>query len=112
DDAAPYLSKRFVDAQWEFRGKFLNGIQEQRPRWKRAVAAAENSMGETVGRTYVKMYFPPESKAKMEQLVADLRTAMKNRITNLQWMSADTKAKAIDKLAHFTVKIGYPSKWR
>src|SRR6185503_20142025 len=78
----------------------------------RAVSAAENSMGETVGRTYVKMYFPPESKAKMEQLVADLRTAMKNRINNLQWMSPETKAKALDKLAHFTVKIGYPSKWR
>ena len=112
DDAAPYLSKRFVDAQWEFRSKFLNGTQEQRPRWKRAVAAAEGSLGEAIGREYVRLYFGPDSKAKMEQLVADLRTAMGNRIRNVEWMGADTKAKALDKLAHFTVKIGYPSKWR
>jgi putative endopeptidase len=112
DDAAPLLSKRFVDTHWEFHAKFLNGAKEQRPRWKRAVGAAEGEMGEAIGRTYVADYFPPESKAKMEQLVADLRTAMKGRIENLQWMSAETKARALDKLAHFTVKIGYPSKWR
>jgi putative endopeptidase len=112
DDAAPLLSKRFVDTHWEFHSKFLNGAKEQRPRWKRAVGAAEGEMGEAIGRTYVADYFPPESKAKMEQLVADLRTAMKGRIENLQWMSAETKARALDKLAHFTVKIGYPSKWR
>jgi putative endopeptidase len=112
DDAAPLLSKRFVDTHWEFHAKFLNGAKEQRPRWKRAVGAAEGEMGEAIGRTYVADYFPPESKAKMEQLVADLRTAMKGRIENLQWMSAETKARALNKLAHFTVKIGYPSKWR
>jgi putative endopeptidase len=112
DDAAPLLSKRFVDAEWEFRSKFLNGAQEQRPRWKRAVDAVENSLGEGVGRTYVAEYFPPESKAKMEKLVADLRTAMKRRIDNLQWMAPETKATAAEKLAKFNVKIGYPSKWR
>jgi len=112
DDAAPLLSKRFVDTHWEFRSKFLNGTQEQRPRWKRAVSAAEGSMGEAIGRTYVGEYFPPESKAKMEKLVADLRTAMKNRIEGLQWMGPETKARALDKLSKFTVKIGYPSKWR
>jgi putative endopeptidase len=112
DDAAPLLSKRFVDTQWEFRSKFLNGTKEQRPRWKRAVQAAEGSLGEAIGRTYVADYFPPESKAKMEQLVADLRTAMKGRIENVQWMSPETKARALDKLAKFTVKIGYPSQWR
>ena len=112
DDAAPFLSKRFVDAQWEFRSKFLQGTEEQRPRWKRAVGAAEGSMGEAIGRTYVAEYFPAESKAKMEKLVADLRTAMKVRIQNLDWMSPETKTRAIDKLAKFGVKIGYPSKWR
>jgi putative endopeptidase len=112
DEAAPLLSKRFVDTNWEFRSKFLTGTQEQRPRWKRAVGAAERSMGEAIGRSYVSLYFPPESKAKMEKLVADLRTAMKGRIENLQWMGPETKKAAIDKLAHFTVKIGYPTQWR
>jgi putative endopeptidase len=112
DDAAPLLSKRFVDAHWEFRSKFLNGAQEQRPRWKRAVAASEQAMGEAIGRTYVGEYFPPESKAKMEQLVAGLRASMKGRIENVQWMSPETKARALEKLANFNVKIGYPAKWR
>jgi len=112
DDAAPLLSKRFADAEWQFRSKFLNGVTEQRPRWKRAVAATEGEMGEAIGRTYVGMYFPPESKAAMEQLVGNLRAAMKIRIQNLAWMGADTKAKALEKLSHFGVKIGYPAKWR
>ena len=112
DDAAPYLSSRFVNAQWEFRAKFLNGVEEQRPRWKRAVENAEGSMGEAIGRTYVAEYFPAESKAQMEKLVADLRVALKARIQNLQWMGTETKARALDKLANFHVKIGYPSKWR
>ncbi|MGA7616886.1 MAG: M13-type metalloendopeptidase [Thermoanaerobaculia bacterium] len=112
DDAAPLLSKRFVDMHWEFHSKFLNGAQEQRPRWKRAVGAAERGMGEAIGKTYVADYFPPESKAKMEQLVADLRVALKARIENLAWMSPETKKAALDKLAHFTVNVGYPSKWR
>ncbi|HEX8151876.1 MAG TPA: M13-type metalloendopeptidase, partial [Thermoanaerobaculia bacterium] len=112
DDAAPLLSKRFADTEWEFRSKFLGGAQEQRPRWKRAVGAAEGAMGEAIGRTYVAEYFPPESKAKMEKLVADLRAAMKNRIQNLAWMSPETKTRALDKLAKFGVKIGYPATWR
>src|SRR6266536_779874 len=112
DDAAPCLSKRFVDTNWEFRSKFLNGAEEQRPRWKRAVEAAEESMGEAIGRTYVAEYFPAESKAKMEKLVADLLAVMKTRIENLQWMGAETKARALEKLSKFGVKIGYPAKWR
>jgi putative endopeptidase len=112
DDAAPLLSKRFADTQWEFRAKFLNGVQEQRPRWKRAVSAAEGAMGEAIGRTYVAEHFPPDSKAKMEKLVSDLRAAMKARIDRLEWMGPETKAKAHDKLAKFGVKIGYPVKWR
>ena len=112
DDAAPYLSKRFVDTQWEFRAKFLNGAKEQRQRWKRAVQAAEGSMGEAIGRTYVAEHFPPESKAQMEKLVDNLRLAMKGRIEKLEWMGPETKKAALDKLSKFGVKIGYPSKWR
>ena len=112
DDAAALLSKRFADAQWEFRAKFLNGAQEQRPRWKRAVSAAEMGLGEAIGREYVKLYFGPEAKAKMEELVSNIRAAMKGRIEKLEWMGPETKAKALEKLAKFTVKIGYPSKWR
>jgi putative endopeptidase len=112
EDAAPLLSKRFVDTEWEFRSKFLNGAQEQRPRWKRAVGAAEGAMGEAIGRTYVNEYFPPESKAMMEKLVADLRGAMKGRIEKLEWMGPETRTRALEKLSKFGVKIGYPSKWR
>lgn len=112
DRAAPLLSKRFVDANWEFRSKFLAGAKEQRPRWKRAITAADNALGEAIGRTYVAQYFPSESKAKMEQLVANLLAAMKIRIEKLEWMSADTKKEALAKLANFKVKIGHPAKWR
>jgi putative endopeptidase len=112
DDIAPLLSKRFVDAQFEFRSKFLNGQPQQRERWKRAVAFAENGVGEGIGRDYVALYFPPASKAKMDQLVGNLRVALAGRIRNLTWMGAATKEQALDKLRGFNVKIGYPDKWR
>ncbi|MCM2256920.1 MAG: peptidase M13 [Vicinamibacteria bacterium] len=112
DDAAPLLSKRFVDAHWEFRAKFLNGAQEQRPRWKRAVEEAEGAMGEAIGRRYVALHFPAASKVKMDKLVADLRVAMKTRIEALPWMQPATKQAALVKLTKFGVKIGYPEKWR
>ena len=112
DQAAPYLSERFVTAQWTFRSHELGGAQEQRPRWKRAIGAVEGSIGEGLGRDYVAAYFPPESKAKMETLVAGLRTALKARIENLTWMTPETKAKALEKLSKFGVKIAYPNKWR
>ncbi len=111
DGAAPMLSKRFADANFAFRGKELNGQPEQRARWKRAVGFMNGALGESVGRVYVARYFPPESKAKMDALVADVRTALKARIEKLSWMSPETKAKALEKLAKFTVKIGYPDKW-
>jgi putative endopeptidase len=112
DQAAPYLSKPFVDAHFEFRGKTLTGQEEQRPRWKRGVRLVDSQIGEALGKLYVQAYFPPESKAKMLALVGDIRTAMKGRIERLDWMSQPTKAKALEKLAAFTVKIGYPDKWR
>ena len=112
DQAAPYLSKRFVDLQWTFRSHELAGAQAQRPRWKRSISAVEGTIGEGLGRDYVAAYFPPESKAKMQALVADLRAALKVRIANLTWMSPETKAKAQEKLSKFGVKIAYPDKWR
>lgn len=112
DDAAPRLSRRFADAQWEFRSRDLNGQPMQRPRDKRGISFAEGMLGEAVGRQYVAEYFPAESKAKMEALVANLRTALGNRIRTYSWMSAETRAAAEEKLNKFTVKIGYPNKWR
>ena len=112
DTAAPLLSKRFVDAAFEFRQKTLNGQPEQRPRWKRAVAFMNDTLGEAVGRIYVARYFPPASKEKMDALVSDIRDALRARIRALEWMGPETKAKALQKLSTFTVKIGYPIKWR
>ena len=112
DDMAPLLSQRFSDAQWGFRSRDLSGQPEQRTREKRAISFAEGSLGEATGRLYVAQYFPAESKAKMEDLVANLRTALSHRIDNLSWMGDETKAAAQEKLRKFTVKIGYPDKWR
>ncbi|MFL5296983.1 MAG: M13 family metallopeptidase [Phenylobacterium sp.] len=112
DGAAAYLSKPFVDARFAFRGKELSGQPEQQPRWKRGVAFLDGVIGESLGRVYVARYFPPESKAKMLALVGDIRTALRARIEKLEWMGPDTKAKALQKLDQFTVKIAYPDKWR
>ena len=112
DEMAPLLSRRFVDANFEFRSKFLNGQPEQRERWKRGVTFVENAMGEAIGRDYVRLYFPPDAKAKMDALVANLRTAMGARIQRLEWMGPATKEEALRKLEGFDVKIGYPEKWR
>jgi putative endopeptidase len=112
DDAAPYLSQRFVDARFEFRSKTLAGQPEQRARWKRAVVFVDGALGEAVGRAYVARYFPPQAKASIDALVANLQVALKARIEKLDWMTPETKARALDKLARFTVKIGYPAKWR
>ena len=112
DNAAPYLSEPFVQARFEFRSKELSGVEAQRDRWKRAVAAVDGAMGEAVGKAYVDRYFPPEAKAKIDALVGDLKTALGRRIDRLDWMSAATKAEARKKLANFTTKIGYPDKWK
>jgi len=112
DGAAPYLSKPFVQARFAFRNKELAGQPEEQPRWKRAVAFTDGVIGESVGRVYVARYFPPEAKAKMDALVGDIHTALKARIEKLDWMGDATKAKALEKLSKFTVKIGYPAKWR
>ncbi|HWA63612.1 MAG TPA: M13-type metalloendopeptidase [Caulobacteraceae bacterium] len=112
DNAAPFLSHRFADANFEFRGKALNGQPEQRPRWKRAAGTLNANIGEAVGSIYVARYFPPESKAKMQALVGELRAALRARIEKVTWMSPETKARALDKLSKFGVKIGYPDHFR
>lgn len=112
DQAAPLLSRAFSDAEFEFRSKFMQGQPEQRERWKRAVAFAEGAMGEAIGRDYVQLYFPADSKAKMDALVANVKAAMRTRLNGLEWMSPATKTEALAKLENFGLKIGYPEKWR
>ncbi|ACG79201.1 peptidase M13 family protein [Phenylobacterium zucineum HLK1] len=112
DGAAPLLSKRFVQANFEFRNKELAGQPELQARWKRAAAFMDRAIGESIGRVYVARYFTPDAKAKMDDLVANIRTAMAARIDKLEWMGPETKAQAHDKLRKFTVKIGYPEAWR
>ncbi|HVN99079.1 MAG TPA: M13-type metalloendopeptidase [Steroidobacteraceae bacterium] len=109
---APYLPKAYVDENFAFYGTALSDVPQIRPRWKRGVSLVENEMGEALGKIYVARYFPPQSKARMDQLVKNLLAAYRADIDKLDWMSAETKQKAQEKLARFTPKIGYPSKWR
>jgi putative endopeptidase len=112
DSASNYLSDRFVQARFAFRNKTLGGQPEIQPRWKRGVGFVNGALGEAVGRMYVAQYFTPEAKAKMDALVGNVKAALGARIQRVDWMSPETKAKALEKLAKFTVKIGYPVKWR
>jgi len=112
DSYAPLLSQPYEELNFQFRGKTLQGQEENRPRWKRGVEMVEFSLGEVVGKLYVERHFSPESKKRMVELVNNLRAAFKDGIEQLDWMSPATKAQAQDKLAKFTVKIGYPDKWR
>ncbi len=109
--AASYLSDDFVNAQFEM-GRVMSGVKQQKPRWKRALAVPDNMLGEALGELYVAKYFPPEAKAKMLALVKNLQVALGQHIKALPWMSDVTKAKALEKLSTFTVKIGYPDTWR
>jgi putative endopeptidase len=106
-DNAAVLPKRFDDANFAFYGKTLRGTPEQRPRWKRAIGESEGLLGELIGKEYVARYFPPENKAAMDELVANLRTALGQSIDEITWMGAETKAQAHAKLASFDPKIGY-----
>jgi putative endopeptidase len=112
DSAAPYLSAAFADQNFGFYGKTLRGQLEQKPRWKRVLDTVNGTVGEALGELYVQVAFPPESKQQMEQLVANLSTALKGRLENLEWMTPETRAKALEKWASFTPKIGYPDNWR
>ena len=106
------LSDEFYTASWEFFSHQMAGAQEETPRWKRAMSVPNGLLGEAVGEMYVKQYFPESSKQKMVALVENLRTALGQHIDELEWMGEETKAKAQEKLAAFTVKIGYPDKWK
>ncbi|QNP46899.1 M13 family metallopeptidase [Sphingomonas sediminicola] len=109
--AAPYLSKRFVDSNFEF-SKVLTGAKELRPRWRRGIDQVDGRLGELLGQTYVERYFPAQSKAMMEQLVQNLKLAAAERIKANSWMEESTKQAALKKLAKMDVMVGYPEKFR
>lgn len=112
DGASPYLSDDFARQHYEFHNRTLAGQKEMKPRWKRVLGTINRQVGEAMGQLYVQVAFPPESKQKMEALVANLGEALKARIENLEWMSDETKTRALEKLATFEPRIGYPDKWR
>jgi endothelin-converting enzyme/putative endopeptidase len=112
DSYASRLNQDLVDLHFEFHSTTLNGIPEQRPRWKRAVSATSSVLGEVLGQQYVERHFTPKAKQKMDALVKNLTMAYGENIQQLEWMSADTKVAALEKLSKFIPKIGYPDKWR
>jgi len=109
---APYLTEEITEANFDFYGRTLTGAQELRERWRRGVSFVEGAMGEAVGKVYVERHFPPAHKQRMDALVGNLVEAYRRSIGGLDWMSDETKAKALTKLDKFTPKIGYPAKWR
>jgi putative endopeptidase len=109
---AAYLSKEFVETNFDFYGKTLTGTPELRARWKRGVSLVEGALGEAVGHIYVERHFPGAAKTAMDVLVANLVEAYRQSIEKLEWMGEDTRKRALDKLSKFTPKIGYPVKWR
>jgi putative endopeptidase len=111
DGASPYLNKAMVDSRFDYV-KTISGVTEQRPRWKRAVSLVDGQLGELIGQDYVARYFPPSSKAKMIELIGNLKVAMADRIKANSWMAPATKAAAIDKLEKMDVMVGYPDKFR
>lgn len=112
NESASFLNGALEQQNFDFYGRTLSGKQEMQPRWKRVVNTVNNTLGEAVGELYVNRYFPAESKMRMDTLVLNLQAALKDRIEGLDWMTAATKQKALEKLAAFRVKIGYPDKWR
>ncbi|WIA59950.1 M13 family metallopeptidase [Stenotrophomonas sp. BIO128-Bstrain] len=112
DDAAPYLSSAFEKANFDFYSTTLRGQKEMQPRWKRVLESVNGAIGEGLGQMYVDAVFPADSKVQMQHLVENLSVALKARLEKLEWMSEDTRKKALEKWASFTPKIGYPDKWR
>ena len=110
--ASPWLSKPFVDESFGFYEKYLGGATEMKPRWKRCAESTDELLGEALGRKYVERHFPPEAKARMQELVKNLLLATGDTIRGLDWMSAATKAKALEKLSTFDPKVGYPDRWK
>jgi putative endopeptidase len=112
NNTASYLSDSFVNTHFEFYGKAMSGTEQMRPRWKRVLGTTSEALSEAIGQLYVAKYFPAEAKERMVKLVENLRISLGERIKNLEWMGADTKVKAIEKLNAINVKIGYPDNWR
>jgi len=111
NETAAYLSDDFVNTRFDFYGRAMSGTEKMRPRWKRVLGVTSEALSEAIGQLYVAKYFPAEAKERMLKLVANLRTSLGERIKNLDWMGADTKLKALEKLNAINVKIGYPDKW-
>jgi putative endopeptidase len=109
---ASLLTDDVIDENFDFYGRTLSGTEQLRDRWKRGVSLVEGLMGDAVGKLYVERHFPPGAKARMDTLVANLREAYRVSITDLEWMTPDTRQRALDKLDKFTPKIGYPARWR
>jgi endothelin-converting enzyme/putative endopeptidase len=112
DSAAPALSDAFVEENFAFKGAYLLGAKEMKPRWKRCVESADQLLGEALGKKYVEKYFPPEAKARMQEIVKNLRAAMGETIEGLDWMSPETKKRALEKLSTFHPMVGYPDRWK
>jgi putative endopeptidase len=110
--AAPWLSKPFVEESFAFDQKYLGGVREQKPRWKRCAESADFRLGEALGRNYVERHFPPAAKARVQELVHHELLAMREIIEGLTWMGPETKKRALEKLATFNPKVGYPDKWK
>ncbi len=110
--AAPFLGDQFASENFQFFGTALTGASEPAPRWKRVVSEIDNRAGEALGQLYVAQYFPPEAKARVLQLVANIRAALRERLQHLEWMDETTRARAVAKLDAYSVKMGYPDKWR
>lgn len=109
---ADTLSQPFVEEHFAFNGKYLSGATEMKPRWKRCAEATDGQIGEALGKKYVEKYFPPEAKARMQEMVKNILLAMGDSIRGLAWMDQATKTKALEKLATFYPKIGYPDQWK
>ena len=111
-DACGAISDDFYDASFDFFSRQMSGAQEQKPRWKRAMSVPNGILGEAVGEMYVAKYFPEKDKQRMLEIVKNIQTALGQHVAALDWMSDSTKAKAQEKLSSFTVKVGYPDKWK
>jgi len=112
DGSASLLSTEIGQANFDFYGTELSGTKEQRPLWERSVETASGVMGEAIGQIYVDKHFPPEAKIKAQKMIENIKGSFKSRINGLEWMTAETKEKALEKLASIGVKIGYPDKWK
>jgi len=112
NSAAPWLSQPFVDEDFNFKGRVLQGAKELLPRWKRCVSATDRQLGEALGQIYVDKYFPPQAKARAQEIVGHLIDALHDDLQTLSWMGPETRRQALAKLSTFTRKIGYPDKWR